>query len=72
MHNYDKVWISEAEYRIRQIRDDGMIRFVDDDYEGYVQWLAAGNVPEELPYVMSIIKDTKQSSIDKIKSLIRW
>lgn len=73
MHNYVKVWISSTEYRIRQIRDDGIIRFVDEDHGGYLQWCAGGNVPEEIPYVeQPTIVDSKQSIRNKLRSLIKW
>ena len=48
---YRKIFISESVYRIRQYRDDNSNRFVDEDHAGYLRWLAAGNVPEEVPYV---------------------
>lgn len=51
MHTYKKVWVSETEYRIKQFRDDGSIRWVADNHAGYLQWLSVGNVPEEIPYV---------------------
>lgn len=49
---FKKVWFSETEYKIQQIRDVGPRRFVDEDYGQYVQWLAEGNVPEEVPLVV--------------------
>jgi len=48
---YRKIFISESVYRIRQYRDDNSNRFVDEDHAGYLRWLAAGNVPEEVAYV---------------------
>jgi len=51
MTNYRKVWQSETEYRIEQCRDDGRVRWVDENYGQYVAWLALGNTPEEVAYV---------------------
>ena len=48
---FKKIYISETEFKIKQHRDDGTERFVDIDHAGYLRWLAAGNVPEEVPYV---------------------
>jgi len=48
---FKKIFISATEFKIRQYRDDGMERYVDQDHAGYLRWLAAGNVPEEVPYV---------------------
>lgn len=52
---FKKIFISETEFKIRQYRDDGRERFVDQDHAGYLRWLAAGNVPEEVPYVPPVI-----------------
>lgn len=49
--NYTKIWQSETEYKIQQDRDDGIHRWVDEDYHGYVQWLADGNPVDEVEYV---------------------
>lgn len=38
-------------YRIQEVRDDGTSRFVDEGHQRYLDWLAAGNVPEVVPYV---------------------
>ena len=51
MTTYRKIWQSETEYRIEQRRDDGINRWVDEDYGQYVSWLALGNTPEEVAYV---------------------
>ena len=48
---FKKIFISATEFKIRQYRDDSIERFVDQDHAGYLRWLAAGNVPEEVPYV---------------------
>ena len=48
---FKKIFISATEFKIRQYRDDGMERYVDQDHAGYLRWLAAGNVPEDVPYV---------------------
>lgn len=48
---FKKIFISETEYKIKQYRDDGRERFVDEDHGGYLRWLGAGNIPEEVPYV---------------------
>lgn len=48
---FKKIFISATEFKIRQYRDDGMERYVDQDHAGYLRWLAAGNVPEEVAYV---------------------
>lgn len=49
------MWISATESKIRQYRDDGHDRWVDQDHAGYLRWLAAGNVPEEVPYVPPVV-----------------
>ena len=48
---FRKIWISPTGYKIKQYRDDGTKRWVDEDHAGYLRWLAAGNVPEEVAYV---------------------
>ena len=48
---FKKIFISATEFKIRQYRDDGMETYVDQDHAGYLRWLAAGNVPEEVAYV---------------------
>ena len=52
---FKKVWISEIAYKIRQYRNDGTDRWVDEDHAGYLNWLAAGNTPEEVAYVPPVI-----------------
>ena len=52
---FKKLWISETEYKIRQFRDDGTERFVDEDHAGYLRWLTAGHTPEEVPYVPPVV-----------------
>ena len=52
---FKKIFISATEFKIRQYRDDGMERYVDQDHAGYLRWLAAGNVPEEVPYVPPVV-----------------
>jgi len=49
--NYTKIWQSETEYKIQQDRDDGIRRWVDEGYHGYVQWLADGKTVDEVAYV---------------------
>ena len=48
---FRKIWISPTGYKIKQYRDDGTERWVDEDHAGYLRWLATGNVPEEVAYV---------------------
>lgn len=52
---FKKIFISATEFKIRQYRDDGMERYVDQDHAGYLRWLAAGNVPEEVAYVPPVV-----------------
>jgi len=52
---FKKVWISEIAYKIRQYRNDGTDRWVDEDHAGYLRWLAAGNTPEEVAYVPPVV-----------------
>lgn len=52
---FKKIWTSATEYKIRQCRDDGIERYVDSDHAGYLRWLAAGNMPEEVPYVPPVV-----------------
>lgn len=55
MVTFKKIWISQTEYKIRQYRNDGTDRWVDEDHAGYIRWLAAGNTPEEVPYVPPVV-----------------
>ena len=55
MVHYTKIWTSESAYKIRQCRNDGRERWVDENHGGYLRWLAAGNVPEEVPYVPPVV-----------------
>ena len=50
-HTYQKIYISGTDYKIRQIRDDDKIRFVDEDHHGYQGWITAGNTPVVIPFV---------------------
>ena len=52
---FKKIFYSDTEYKIRQYRDDGRERFVDENHVGYLRWLAAGNTPEEVPYVPPVV-----------------
>ena len=52
---FRKIWISPTGYKIKQYRDDGTERWVDEDHGGYLRWLAAGNTPEEVPYVPPVV-----------------
>lgn len=55
MVTFKKIWISATEYKIRQYRNDGTERWVDDDHQGYLHGLAAGNTPEEVAYVPPVV-----------------
>jgi len=75
---YRKIFISESVYRIRQYRDDNSNRFVDEDHAGYLRWLAAGNVPEEVAYVPPVVpadddpallKQAKRQKIRDIRAM---
>lgn len=77
---YKKIWISETAYKIRQYRNDGTDRWVDEDHAGYLRWLAAGNVPEEVPYVPPVVpadddpallRQAKREKISLIRSTFR-
>jgi len=74
---FKKIWISETAYKIRQYRDDGADRWVDEDHAGYLRWLAAGNTPEEVAYVPPVVpadddptllKQAKREKIALIRS----
>ena len=74
---FKKIFISATEFKIRQYRDDGMERYVDQDHAGYLRWLAAGNMPEEVPYVPPVVpadddptllKQAKREKIALIRS----
>jgi len=74
---FKKIWISETAYKIRQYRDDGTDRWVDEDHAGYIRWLAAGNTPEEVLYVPpvappdddpALLKRAKRDKIAIIRS----
>ena len=74
---FKKIWISETAYKIRQYRDDGTDRWVDEDHAGYLRWLAAGNTPEEVAYVPPVVpadddptllKQAKREKIALIRS----
>lgn len=77
MATYKKIWISETVYKIRQYRDDGRERWVDEDHAGYLRWLAAWNTPEEVLYVPpvappdddpALLKRAKRDKIAIIRS----
>ena len=74
---FRKIWISPTGYKIKQYRDDGTERWVDEDHAGYLRWLAAGNTPEEVLYVPpvappdddpALLKRAKRDKIAIIKS----
>jgi len=75
---FKKIWISESAYKIRQYRDDGSHRYVDEDHGGYLRWLAAGHTPEEVLYVPpaipadddpTLLRQAKRQKIRDIKDL---
>ena len=75
---YSKIWTNESSSRIRQYRDDGTHRWVDEDHAGYLRWLAAGNTPEEVPYVPPVVpadddpallKQAKRQKIRDIRAM---
>ena len=77
MVTFKKIWISETAYKIRQYRNDGTDRWVDEDHGGYLRWLAAGNATEEVPYVPPVVpadddptllKQAKREKIALIRS----
>lgn len=60
MHTYEKRFIdTQGSYEIWQIRTDGTKRKVDEDYAGFLAWVAAGNVPPEILYVAPPEPDPK-------------
>lgn len=64
MHIYVRRFTNaQGAYQIDQIRDDGMIRKVDENHGGYLQWLAQGNVPEEVGYIEPPAPDPQQPSL---------
>ena len=65
---FRKIWISPTGYKIKQYRDDGTERWVDEDHAGYLRWLAAGNVPEEVAYVPPVAPADDEFLI-KIKNM---
>lgn len=48
---FEKVYQKDGSYFIRQTRDDGIVRQVDEDYHGYVDWVRANKEVIEVPYV---------------------
>jgi hypothetical protein len=51
-HSYrKKITDSEGTFIWQQVRENGRIRRVDSDYAGLVKWIAAGNIPPEVPYI---------------------
>lgn len=68
---YRKRWIGETEYLIQQ-HAGGRWRQSSEESAGYVRWLAAGNMPEEIAYVppeppepptLESLKSTKEAEI---------
>ena len=75
---FKRIWISETESKIRQYRNEGTERFVDEDHQGYLRWLAAGNTPEEVPYVPpailadddpELLRQAKRQKINDIRRM---
>lgn len=72
---FKRIYISGTDYKIRQYRDDGTIRFVDEDHGGYLRWLAAGNTPEEVAFIPPVVPDDndptllKQAKREKIQEI---
>ena len=48
-YNYKKVYFSEIEYNIFQVRKDSE-RKISEEHHDYQQFLAEGNEPEIVPY----------------------
>ena len=55
MTYYRKIGVSPTDYKIQQIRDDDLTRWVDEDHAGFLTWKAKGNTPEKTEYVLPIV-----------------
>lgn len=67
MHTYEKRYIdTQGSYQIWQLRADGSQRKVDEDYHGYLEWLALGNTPTEIEYVAPPEPDPREVAKQKL------
>lgn len=48
---FEKHWQSETEYKILQVRDDGISRWVNEDYGQYLDFLSKSGELIEYPYI---------------------
>ena len=52
MHRYEKRFTDDlGSYVIFQVRDDGIERQVDRNHNGYLNYIADGNIETIVPYV---------------------
>lgn len=73
MHTYEKRYVdAQGSYEIWQMRIDGSQRKVDEDYHGYVEWLALGNMPSEIVYVAPPEPDTKMILQQELIATDSW
>lgn len=67
MHTYRKRYTTETDFVIEQVRGDGMIRIVDPDHAGYVEW-SAGNAVPEIAYQAPSLESIKAMKTDELRS----
>jgi hypothetical protein len=65
---YKKIGVSPTQYKIEQVRDDGLVRWVDADHAAFLKWKAEGNVPEKIEYVPPIVPPTEVEFISEVQS----
>ena len=68
-HTYRIEYYSETEYAIKQIRSDGIIRNVDEDHLGYIEWKKKNEVPivNYSPPPKPTLEELKQIKLDEIQ-----
>ena len=65
---YEKVYQSDGTYWLRETAPDGNARRIEEYQTDYTRWLAAGGVPDDVPYVPPSLESVKAAKIAEIQS----
>ena len=65
---YERVFERDGTYWIRETTPDGTSRRIEEYQLDYTRWLAAGGVPDDVPYVPPSLESVKAAKISEIQS----
>jgi hypothetical protein len=70
MEKYLKVYVSETEYKIVYVYEDGRKQDVSENQDLYQAWLARGNEPEVVPYVIPVPRTQEEINAEICKRTV--